>query len=71
MRLSALLRELDKKNIGIVEEQVFKGAHLWVLGDRPRNSGRQYPVDVTDDQDPDLSDVEVDAIRRHFSNQMD
>jgi hypothetical protein len=70
MRLSALLPELLEVGIGIAAKYENRGTKGIDLGDPlkgfPHQQGPRYPIDVTEDGDPDLSAVEVRRIRHRF-----
>jgi hypothetical protein len=70
MRLTALLPELQQIGIGIVGRWEYHEKKGLTLGDPlkyfPHPTGPQYPVDCTNENDPDLSEKEVSIIRRRF-----
>ena len=70
MRLSDLLPELSEKGIRKIGMWEFRNRRGVYLGDPtkyfPNPSGPQYPVDTTDDKNPELTEAEVAAIRRRF-----
>lgn len=70
MRLSELLPELQQRQITIIGTWQIRGKKGVTLGDPqkffPHPTGPQYPIETTNNDDPDLTDAEVKAIRRRF-----
>jgi hypothetical protein len=70
MRLNEVLEILRSRGLGKVGTWEFRGRKGIYLGDPkkyfPHPTGPQYPVDTTDEDDPDLAQEEVDAIMRRF-----
>lgn len=70
MLLTDLLSELAQVDIGIVGRWEMHGKKGVMLGDPgksfPNPTGPQYPVDCTKEDDPDLTEAAVRAIRRCF-----
>jgi hypothetical protein len=71
MRLSALLPELREFGIGIAAKYENAAGKKGIdLGDPlkgfPQVQGPRYPIDVTDESDPDISETEVRRIRHRF-----
>ncbi len=70
MRLTELLPELQQVGIGIVGRWETSGKKGLTLGNPqkyfPFATGPQYPVDCTNERDPDLTEKEVRVIRRRF-----
>jgi hypothetical protein len=71
MQLSAVIQRLSKHGFNKVGTWKFRGRSGITLGDPskffPYQVGPQYPVDTTDNPDPELTDEEVKAIERRFS----
>lgn len=71
MRLSELLVELQPHGIRKIGQFEIRGRKGITLGDSlkyyPHPPGPQYPVDITNSSDPDLTEEEVAAIRRRFN----
>jgi hypothetical protein len=74
MLLSKLIKDqLLKIGVGIVNSWEMPDGRRGVLVGDPRKyfphpSGPQYPIDLTNrDEDPDLTEEEVKAIRRRFN----
>lgn len=74
MRLSALIKDqLQNIGVGIISKwEMPEGRHGIVLGNPrkffPHASGPVYPIDLTNrDEDADLTQEEVKAIRRRFN----
>ena len=70
MRLKEALVRLQRRGIGQVGTWKLKGRSGIFLGDPakyfPYQTGPQYPIDTTNDQDPELSEEEIKAIERRF-----
>ena len=70
MRLSEALKRLARNGVGKVGTWKFRGRSGITLGDPtkyfPYPVGPQYPIDTTDESDPQLTDEEVKAIERRF-----
>jgi hypothetical protein len=70
MLLSDLLGRLSHSGIGKVGTWKIRGRSGITLGDpskySPYPTGPQYPVDTTENPDPELTDEEVKAIERRF-----
>jgi hypothetical protein len=70
MRLLELLDELKEIGIGVVGNWEMRGRRVVILGNPqkyfPYPTGPQYPVDITQDRNPELTEQEASAIRRRF-----
>jgi hypothetical protein len=70
MHLSELLAILSKRGIAQVGTWKFRGKSGITLGDPskyfPHPTGPQYPIETTDDKDPELTSEEIKAIERRF-----
>jgi hypothetical protein len=66
MLLSEVLNRLVKRGIGRVSTWKIRGRKGITLGDPskyfPYPTGPQYTIDTTDDEDPDLTAEEIEAI---------
>jgi hypothetical protein len=74
MRLTEVLARLAKHGLGKVGTWKFQGRHGITLGDPtkyfPHPTGPQYPIDTTDNEDPEMIDEEVKAIERRFGRKL-
>ncbi len=72
MRLSEVLEILRGRGLDQVGTWEFRGRRGIYLGDPkkyfPYPAGPQYPIDTTDDDDPELIAEELDAIQRRFGD---
>ena len=70
MRLKEALGCLAKRRIGIVGTWEIQGKKGITLGDPskffPHPSGPRYQIETTDDQNPELTQDEIDALERRF-----
>jgi hypothetical protein len=70
MLLSDMVTELNQIGITVIGTWEINGKKGITLGDPkksfPNPPGPQYPVDCTRTINPDLTEAEVRAIRRHF-----
>ena len=72
MRLQEVLDKLSNRGIAVVGDWEMRGRKGITIGDPkkyfPHPTGPQYLVDTTDDQDPELTPEEVEAITRRFGH---
>lgn len=70
MYLSEVLQSLSKIGFSKVSSWELKGRKGITLGDPsmafPNSVGPRYQIDLTENQNPNLSDEEVAAIERRF-----
>jgi hypothetical protein len=70
MRLNEVLAILGKRGIGQVGTWKLRGKSGITIGDPnkyfPHPTGPQYPVETTDDKNPELTSEEIKAIERRF-----
>jgi hypothetical protein len=72
MLLSVVLENLNKRGISVVGDWEIHDRHGLTIGDPkkyfPYPTGPQYSVDTTEGDNPDLTDEEVESIKRRFGH---
>lgn len=70
--LSDVLEILRSRGFDVVGSWEFRGRRAVILGDPkkyfPYPAGPQYSIDITDDEDPELTGEEILAIKRRFGD---
>ncbi len=70
MRLNQVLAKLRERGIAKVGTWEIHGRRGITIGDPtkcfPHSTGPQYPLDITDEVNPDLTPDEIEAIERRF-----
>jgi hypothetical protein len=70
MRLNEVLAALGKRGISIVGTWKLRDKTGITIGDPnkyfPHPTGPQYPIETTNEKNPELTDEEIKAIERRF-----